>query len=345
MAKKQEKEPWVQPPPRMIRTYFIRGTPPKGSGPYALEDPPTTGWGHVVLVPGEKRSTILCPFQLLSWQVPNGCMELTNSKNVEATPARIADEVTRAWKAIAAMGMQRDYAVAALVLTLLGAEVPKVEVAVIEGKEDAGPKVQGGKPIVQEALRVVNPESKRGEVAKFFHTEQPQSLHEAMARLGLTRSGVLSHLHCLNRDHGIGYVLANDCATLLVPEGFGLFDYVAPEKKAPVIKLGEDGQPREVKKRTSGKPVNPEALSPIPTPGKRAAVAELFIKGFYGLEVAQRKLELNRSAVLSHLFTINKENGLGYELSEDGSQARLIVPEGHTVFCAKQARTAKKEVA
>jgi len=46
--------------------------------------------------------------------------------------------------------------------------------------------------------------------------------------------------------------------------------------------------------------------------------------------------------VLSHLFTINKENGLGYELSDDGAQARLLVPEGHEPFGPKVPR-AKRE--
>lgn len=87
----------------------------------------------------------------------------------------------------------------------------------------------------------------------------------------------------------------------------------------------------------------PEALKPIPEPGKRATVARMFVNGFFPIAEAMAKLDLDRSAVLSHLFTINKENGLGYELSDDSSQARLIVPDGHVVFGPKVPRTKKGE--
>jgi hypothetical protein len=89
--------------------------------------------------------------------------------------------------------------------------------------------------------------------------------------------------------------------------------------------------------------VVPDALKPIPEPGKRATVARLFVGGWHDLSAAMAALDLDRSAVLSHLFTINKENGLGYELSEDSSKARLIVPDGHVVFGPKVQRAKKSE--
>ena len=69
----------------------------------------------------------------------------------------------------------------------------------------------------------------------------------------------------------------------------------------------------------------------------------VFVDGFHDVAEVCTKLDLDRSAVLSHLFTINKENGLGYELSEDGKCARLIVPEGHVVFGPKVPRAKKGE--
>jgi hypothetical protein len=334
----------------LVKTYFVNGTQPKGwRHQFTVQNPPTTGYGHVVVIRGEKRSTLLCPFTLQSFQVPNSSGEMAMATVVPVMPARLIGLLTQSWHDASKLGLQRDFAVAAMVLTELGAEVPKMAAREYsefsgEGDEAGKPKVQGGKAINNAALRPVKPDSKRAEVARFFHTPTPQSIHEAMARLGLTRSGVLSHLFCLSRDHGVGYELANDCATLLVPEGFDLFAYVEPEKKAPAVPVDADGQPREVKKRTSGKPINTEALSPIPEPGKRAAVAALFLD-WGTIKYAEETLELNRSAILSHLFTINKENGLGYELSEDGTKARLLIPDGHVVFGAKQSRAAKKEVA
>lgn len=326
----------------LARTYFMNGPAPKGTRyPFALQDPPTSGHGLVLMMRGEKRSTLLCPFSLRSYQVPNHFSEVASSTVIETTPERLIALLTKSWEDSVFMGLQRDFAVAALALTELGGPVPKMAPVVLAEGEVA--KVQGGKAIDSSNLRVVNPESKRGAVAKFFSASQPQSLHEAMARLDLTRSGVLSHLHCLNRDHGVGYSLAGDCATLLIPDGFDLFAYTAPERKVAVVPTDEDGNPREVKKRTSGKAINPEALAPIPIPGKRAVIAEHFTS-WMSIKAVETTLELSRSAVLSHLFTINKENGLGYELSEDGTQARLLIPDGFEVFCVKQPR-AKKEKA
>lgn len=330
---------------RLARVYFVRGEMPSSQRTrYEVKDPPTTGWGHVVIIPGEKRSTMLSPFSLEAWQVSNSCDELKSAQYVDIAPERLAFFINNAWEECVKLGFQRDFGVAAMVLTELGQPVPKfIPPPVDESKREESKR--GGKPVDEGNLRPCKPTSKRGEVAAFFMQDEPQSLHEAMARLGLTRSGVLSHLFTLNKDHGVGYELVSDCARLLVPDGFDLFAYVEPERAAKAEKparTNEDGTPYEPKKRTGGKPVVPEALKPIPEPGKRATVARLFVDGFRDIAEVMAKLDLDRSAVLSHLFTINKENGLGYELSEDSTQARLIVPEGHVVFGAKVPR-AKKE--
>lgn len=329
---------------RFARIYFVRGDmPSRVRHRQEVRDPPCSGHGHVVILEGEKRSTLLSPFSLQAWQVSNLCDELQGAINVECPPERLASFIYKAWEECIKFGYQRDFGVAAMVLTELGQPVPKYLPPPIDEAKREEPK-RGGKPVNEEALRPCKPTSKRGMVAAFFLKDEPQSLHEAMARLELTRSGILSHLFTLNKDHGIGYELVSDCARLIVPEGFDLFAWVEPEKPAKAeepVRTNEDGTPYEPKKRTSGKSVVPEALTPIPEPGKRATVARFFVSGFHDLAEVCTKLELNRSAVLSHLFTINKENGLGYELSDDGKCARLIVPEGHQVFCAKASRTKK----
>lgn len=333
-------------PVRFARCYFVRGGAPSyWKHRHEITDPPTSGHGHVVVIPGEKRSTMLCPFTLVSYQVNNRCGELASAVDVAITPERLAFFINKAWEECVKLGFQRDFGVAAMVLTELGQPVPKFIPPPPDPNRVDDAK-RGGKPVVESALRPCRPASKRGEVAAFFLQDSPQSLHEAMARLGLTRSGVLSHLFTLNRDHGVGYELVSDCARLLVPEGFDLFAFVEPEKPAKAekpMRLNDDGTPYEARKRTSGKPVNHDALKPIPEPGKRATVARLFVDGFFPVADAMEQLGLDRSAVLSHLFTINKENGLGYELSEDSSGARLLIPEGHIVFGAKVPRAAKAE--
>lgn len=326
---------------RFARCYFVRGVAPNyWKHKNAITDPPTSGHGHVVVIGGEKRSTLLCPFTLAAYQVPNSCGELMTSVPVEISPERLGEIINQAWEECVKLGFQRDFGVAAMVLTELGQPVPKFIPLPTDARGEEAKR--GGKPIDEGSLKPCKPDSKRGDVATFFMQDEPQSLHEAMARLGLTRSGVLSHLYTLNKDHGVGYELVNDCARLLIPEGFDLFAYVEPERPAKAekpVKLNDDGTVYEAKKRTSGKPIRPEALKPIPEPGKRATVARLFVDGFFSVTEAMSLLELDRSAVLSHLFTMNKENGLGYELSEDSGSARLLFPEGHVVFGAKVSRS------
>lgn len=331
---------------RFASIYFVRGDMPSRTRTrYEVKDPPCSGYGHVAIIPGDKRSTLLSPFLLQAWQVSNTCDEMRSAEYVDCSPEKLASFIYKAWEECVKLGFQRDFGVAAMVLTELGQPVPKyLPPPVDESKREESKR--GGKPVNAEALRPCKPTSKRGEVAAFFMQDEPQSLHEAMARLGLTRSGVLSHLFTLNKGHGVGYELVSDCARLVVPDGFDLFAWVEPERPARAEKparTNEDGTPYEPKKRTSGKPAVPEALKPIPEPGKRATVARFFVSGFHDLAEVCAKLDLDRSAVLSHLFTINKENGLGYELSEDGKCARLIVPEGHVVFGPKVPRAKKGE--
>lgn len=331
---------------QFAQVYFVRGEMPSHQRTrYEVKDPPTTGWGHVAIIPGPKRSTLLSPFSLEAWQVSNSCDELKSAKYVDITPERLAHFINEAWEMNVKLGFQRDHGVAAMVLTELGQPVPKFlpppPSERRSGYASEEEKPRGGKPAVESSLKPCNPSSKRADVARFFMADEPQSLHEAMAKLGLTRSGVLSHLFTLNKDHGVGYELVRDCATLIVPEGFDLFAWEAPVKVEKPTPTNDDGTPKEPpKKRTSGKPIVEERLQPIPEPGKRAQIARIFLD-WAPIAKGQEALDIDRSAVLSHLFTINKENGLGYELSEDATQARLLIPDGHTVFCAKQPRTKK----
>lgn len=325
---------------RFVKLYYCAGGSPRfWKFKYEIQSPPCSGFCHAIVLLGEKRSTILCPYTLESFQVNNKCGELAQAKLVDYPVEKIGALITKSWEQCVKLQFQRDYSIAALALAALGQPVPKFAPV---AAADSGDGRRGGKETVEAELKPVNPNSRRGQVATFFATGELQSVHEAMARLDLTRSGVLSHLFCLNRDHGVGYELVRDCARLLIPEGFDLFAYEAPARAEKPERLNDDGTPYEAKKRTAGKPINPEALAPIPEPGKRAAVARLFVNGFYLIEEAMKKLDLTRSAVLSHLFTINQQNGLGYELSSDSKSARLVVPEGHEVFAAKKSRANKE---
>lgn len=326
---------------RFVKLYYCDGGSPNfWRFKYEITSPPNSGFSHALVLLGEKRSTILCPYTLETFQVNNKCGELAQAKLVDYPPEKIGALLTESWARCVRFQFQREYSVAALILAALGQPVPKFAPPPRAEGDDGR---RGGKEAEEKALKPVNPESRRGQVARFFASEELQSVHEAMARLDLTRSGVLSHLFCLNRDHGVGYELVRDCARLLVPEGFDLFAYEPPVRAERVVKTNADGSVHEPKKRTAGKPVQPEALAPIPEPSKRATVARMFVDGFFSIDEAMKRLDLSRSAVLSHLFTINQQNGLGYELSEDAKSARLVVPEGHTPFADKKSLRSKGE--
>lgn len=325
---------------RFVRTYYVRGKAPSfWRHTNDIDNPPTSGYSHAIVIPGPKRSTILCPFTLLSYQVRNTCGEMAWAEDRVIGSERLAGIIEKSWEDCVNFGWQREYGLAAAILTELGHAVPKFLPPPVERHSDE-PSSRGGKPLEAKRFKPVDPQSKRGLVAAFFKHEEPQSLHEAMARLEMSRSGVLSHLYTLHQVHGIGYELMADCARLLVPAEFDLFAWTAPEKKEKPQPIDTDGQPREVKKRSAGKPIEADKLAPIFEPSKRAIVAKTFLT-WKNIEEAMSELGLNRSAVLSHLFTINAENGLGYEMSEDRTQARLLIPEGRVLFAPKPPRVPK----
>jgi hypothetical protein len=314
-----------KPSLQYVSVYYVRGgTGPKHWRRYALSDPPTAGNSRAIVIPGEKRSTIFCPFTLQAYQVPNGCGELATAKELPFLGNHLAEIIQRKWADFDRMGAQKDYDVAALVLTRLGAEVPKIIRPVVERVDGEGRSQ--GKGYDEERLRPIRRTSKRGEVASFFLSDEPQSIREAMAKLELTRSGVLSHLFCIHRDHGIGYHLANDCAILLAPEGYDIFAVPEPSADGSI-------QPGGGRRGPQGRPLDTEKLRPIKRASRRGDVTAYFLSPeFRSIDGAEKELELTRSGVLSHLFCVNTEHGLGYEVSGDGASARLVVPEDYDPF-------------
>jgi len=60
--------------------------------------------------------------------------------------------------------------------------------------------------------------SKRGKFLKWFlDNDNSRSIREVMAEFTMTRSNALSYLYMLQKDHGIGYVLVGDIATVELP--------------------------------------------------------------------------------------------------------------------------------
>ncbi|MEE8608970.1 MAG: hypothetical protein V3S55_15305 [Nitrospiraceae bacterium] len=202
------------------RIYWISGTLPKHAEfRNAVKDPPCLGWQHAFVMPGEKHSTIFCPYTLTAFSVYAGCSELVNMDNVPPAEFRldfIRELLERNWTQFQGFGYQRDYDTCALVMRRLGLEVPAQ--ILTGGEEDTRKK--GGKEVETMLKKPVKASSKRGKFLQWFlDGDCTRSVREAMAEFSMTRSNALSYLYMIQKDHGIGYTLVGDNATITLPEG------------------------------------------------------------------------------------------------------------------------------
>ena len=187
---------------------------------------------------GGKLVTLFCPYTLESHQVSRNSMEIMSmSMDVRYVPSdknpvlsvedgwlewtqdrqdRLLKIVVSAWEMAGRLSLSnKDYDTAAVVISMMGGNVPLRVIP--EGVEPDKPR--GGKEAdVLGLLKPVKRESKRGLVLQFF-LPQPRSIREAMAEFGYSRSNVLSHLFILQKDHGIGYTLTGDAASITLPAG------------------------------------------------------------------------------------------------------------------------------
>lgn len=209
------------------RIYYVKGELPRGSRQRTdVKDPPTSGWQNAIIMRGEKRSTIFCPYSFQSWNVRNDCAEIMSARDKFGDEEPDDDPkyhfdwlskfIPRKWDEYQSIGYQRDYDTAALVLRKMGLPVPEQKIK--GGEEDTRKK--GGKPAGEKLIKIVNVKSKRGKFLKWFiDGGKSKSVREAMAEFSMTRSNALSYLHMINKDHGIGYDLVGDTATIVLPEG------------------------------------------------------------------------------------------------------------------------------
>lgn len=189
----------------------------------AVKDPPTNGWSTAFLMEGEKSVTVFCPWTFTSYRLPKLCFELLDNPELPLFPEKHGAMIRERWERFHGYGFDRDYDMAAVVLTKLGQEVPQYGPRELRPGEEPKTPRSSGKAVVTEALKPIKPNGRRADVTRFFLVEGHASIREAMAKLDMTRSGVLSHLFCINRDHGLGYELTGDGARLVVPEGWDVF--------------------------------------------------------------------------------------------------------------------------
>lgn len=84
-------------------------------------------------------------------------------------------------------------------------------------------------------------------------------------------------------------------------------------------RVAKDGE-----KKRGGKPVAKKLLKPLPEKGKRFDVLEHF-KAEKTIREAMATFGMSRSTVLTHLYRLNKDHGVGYELT--GEKAKLTIPK------------------
>lgn len=242
------KEP-AHTPPRLYKIadglffgkiYWVMGDMPSTSRQRnEVKSPPNAGWSHAFLIDkGGKMVTLFCPFTLEGFQVSRNSMEIMSmSMDVRYVPSpknpmnnvedgwqewtqdrqdRLLKIIVSAWEMAGRLSLpNKDYDTAAVVISMMGGNVPLRVIP--EGAEPDKPR--GGKEAdVLGLLKPVKRESKRGLVLQFF-LPKPRSIREAMAEFGYSRSNVLSHLFILQKDHGIGYTLTGDAASITLPAG------------------------------------------------------------------------------------------------------------------------------
>lgn len=183
------------------------------------QDGPCAGWSHVFVLPGDKRTTIFCPYSFESYQLSNRSSEVRAMRGPrEGFRHEWAKEhLPRKWEQLAAFGFQRNYDLAAVVLKELGLEVPRN----LPAGDGGEAKERGGKPVESALKKPVKRGSKRGSFLAWFLSDGggPKSIREAMAEFGITRSNALSYLFMIQKDHGIGYRLVGDAAEVVLPDG------------------------------------------------------------------------------------------------------------------------------
>jgi hypothetical protein len=184
-----------------------------------IKDPPVNGWAHVFLFRGEKHSTLFCPYTLSAYQVRNDSSEMRGLKEPRDPFRRdyMVELMHKNWEQAQRFGTQKDFDTAAMVLKQLGAEIPH-RIMTVFGEDT---KQRGGKVVEETMKKPVKRKGKRGDFLAWWMEGDGMArpVREAMAHFGMTRSNVLSYLFILQKEHGIGYRLQGDLATIELPKG------------------------------------------------------------------------------------------------------------------------------
>lgn len=183
-----------------------------------VQDAPTTGHSTCFVIEREdaKFVTLFCPYTFSSYQVSRRSSEWDSLRPIKPKDdGWLSALMQRQWNETSKLGLVRDFDTAARIFKNLGLEVPSTST----GARDAD-KIRGGKEVMTTLKRPIKKESRRGAVLSFFLNQQGASARAAMDEFGISRSNVLSQLHCLQKDHGVGYTVKGDAIFVHLPEGY-----------------------------------------------------------------------------------------------------------------------------
>ena len=203
------------------RIYWVRGPIPAGRGRdrNEVKDPPNAGWsGAFVIDKGRKTVTLFSPYGFDAYNVSRASLEYKSIKADPYNPEFFEQMLPSRWAEISDRGWMKDFDTAAVVMRLLGLDVPMNTPSAKDGEED---KPRGGKEVGGQLLKPVKKSSRRGQVLEFFLGGEAsrRSVREAMAEMEVSRKNLLSQLFLLQKDHGIGYTVTGDAVEVQLPEG------------------------------------------------------------------------------------------------------------------------------
>jgi len=230
--------------------YWLYGASPNDSRRSEVPDPPCSGWSSCFArdVPERPLVQLFCPYTDKSFYASRDSYELSSYQGAfewgDRQRANFRERLPRVWAEHRRRGWEgSDYETLAELIAVFGATVPTEEEAALlapqsgrsrdaTGAEVAPPersiairqsRMQGGKPPAPSAsaARPVKRAGRKGEVLAHFMAQDGHraSVDGAMAKFGVSRSNLLSVLFMLRKDHGIGYSVSGDAATVQLPEG------------------------------------------------------------------------------------------------------------------------------
>jgi len=113
---------------RYVRTYFTKGAVVDRRNvriPFAIKDPPVTGNSYAFILHDGERCTLFHPATLLAYIIPDTAEELALAEDIPFNSEHMIDFINRKYGEYKSLEMNRNYKVAAIVISELNAQLPK----------------------------------------------------------------------------------------------------------------------------------------------------------------------------------------------------------------------------